>query len=85
MSEETTKIETAERWYGVIDIVQYSLLLALAIYITVWFLILKGRWRNFYISTFYALTCVTAIAKISQIIIEGGYTDKDVWIYVISD
>jgi len=84
---DTTPLEKAERWYGGIDIVQYILLLLVAIYITVWYLILKGRWRNFYLSTFYALTCIIAVAKITTIVTykKGVEDAKDTWIFYVSD
>jgi len=66
--EEMTNLEKAERWYAGFDIAQYILLLLVAIYITVWYLIIKDRWKNFYVSTFWALTCITAVAKIILIV-----------------
>ena len=88
MSEDTTNLEKAERWYGGFDIMQYILLLLLAIYISVWYLVIKGRWRNFYLSTFYALTCITAVAKITEIVIKttkGVEDPKSVWSYMVLD
>jgi len=60
-----TKLEKAERGFECIDLVSYSLMLLVAIYIIVQHLIIHGRWRNVYLATFYALTCILCVAKIT--------------------
>jgi len=59
----------------------------MAVYITVWFLIIKGRWRNFCVSTFYTLTLTLGASKISSLIIEynNGVEAKDARIFYVSD
>jgi len=85
------------KWFECIDLALYAIVLAVAIYIIVVHLVLEDRWRNLYLSSFYSLACLTAVAKITELSItldigndpstempDGTYA-KAIWTFNVAD
>jgi len=62
-------------------------MLLLAIYMIILHLIIHGRWRNVYLATFYGLTCILCVAKITFLttFFKGIEDAQDYWIFFVSD
>jgi len=77
MSEEqSVKAKTLRAWQW-IDFITFGLTLAFAIRNSVKYLVIQGRWTNFYVSAFYLFTLLTTSFRMWDLYLEFRLLEAD--------